>query len=70
MRTLDLPYSISPTFLENNQRQPLKTAIEELEKIEKKAHEAGLDTVVYISMAFGNPYGDDWNVDEVVAAVS
>src|SRR5260370_10342352 len=40
-----------------------------MEKIEKKADEAGLETVVYISMAFGNPYGDDWNVDEVVAAV-
>ena len=70
VRTLGFPYSISPTFLENNQHQTLEDAIEELEKIEKKADEAGLDTVVYISMAFGNPYGDDWSVDEVVAAVS
>ena len=69
VRTLGFPYSISPTFLENNQRQTLEDAIEELEKIEKKADEAGLDTVVYISMAFGNPYGDDWSVEEVVAAV-
>ncbi len=69
VRTLGFPYSISPTFLQNNQRQSLEDAIEELEKIEKKADEAGLDTVVYISMAFGNPYGDDWNIDEVVAAV-
>lgn len=69
VRTLGFPYSISPTFLQNNQRQTLEDAIEELEKIEKKAAEAGLDTVVYISMAFGNPYGDDWSVDEVVAAV-
>jgi len=69
VRTLGFPYSISPTFLQNNQRQTLEDAIEELEKIEKKADEAGLDTVVYISMAFGNPYGDDWSVDEVVAAV-
>ncbi len=68
VRTLGFPYSISPTFLQNNQRQTLEEAIEELEKIEKKADEAGLDTVVYISMAFGNPYGDDWSVDEVVAA--
>jgi len=44
-------------------------AIEELEAIEKKADEAGLDTVVYISMAFGNPYGDPWSVEEVVEAV-
>jgi hydroxymethylglutaryl-CoA lyase len=70
VRTLGFPYSISPTFLQNNQGQTLEDAIEELEKIEKKADEAGLDTVVYISMAFGNPYGDDWNVDEVVAAVA
>ena len=70
VRTLGFPYSISPTFLENNQRQTLEDAIEELEKIEKKADEAGLDTVVYVSMAFGNPYGDPWSVDEVVEAVA
>src|ERR1700690_3758127 len=69
VRTLGFPYSISPTFLQNNQRQSLEDAIEELEKIEKKADEGGLATVVYISMAFGNHYGDDWSVDEVVAAV-
>lgn len=69
VRTLGFPYSISPTFLQNNQRQTLENAIEELEKIEKIADEAGLDTVVYISMAFGNPYGDPWSVDEVVDAV-
>jgi len=70
VRTLGFPYSISPTFLQNNQRQTLEEAIEELEKIEKKADEAGLETVVYISMAFGNPYGDPWTVDEVVEAVA
>ena len=69
VRTLGFPYSISPTFLQNNQRQTLEDAIEELEKIEKKGAEAGLATVVYISMAFGNPYGDPWTVDEVVDAV-
>jgi len=70
VRTLGFPYSISPTFLQNNQRQTLEDAIEELEKIEKKADEAGLETVVYISMAFGNPYSDPWTVDEVVEAVA
>ena len=69
IRTLGFPYSISPTFLQNNQKQTLEDAIEELEKIEKKADEAGLDVVVYISMAFGNPYGDVWNITEVVEAV-
>src|SRR5689334_11083666 len=67
--TLGFPYSISPTFLQNNQRQTLEDAVEELEKIGKVGSDAGLDTVVYISMAFGNPYGDLWNTDEVVEAV-
>ncbi len=69
VKTVGFPYSISPTFLENNQKQSLEDAVEELEKIEKKADEAGLGVVVYISMAFGNPYGDAWNVEEVVGAV-
>jgi hydroxymethylglutaryl-CoA lyase len=69
VRTVGFPYSISPTFLQNNQRQTLEDAIEELEKIEKIADEAGLGTVVYISMAFGNPYGDPWNITEVVDAI-
>jgi hydroxymethylglutaryl-CoA lyase len=70
VRTLGFPYSISPTFLQNNQRQTLEDAIEELEKIEKVADDAGLGTVVYISMAFGNPYGDPWTPKEVVEAVA
>jgi hydroxymethylglutaryl-CoA lyase len=69
IRTLGFPYSISPTFLQNNQRQSLDEAIDELEKIKNKGEEAGLDTVVYLSMAFGNPYGDEWSVEEVVNAV-
>jgi hydroxymethylglutaryl-CoA lyase len=55
--------------LSNNQRQSLEDAIDELEKIKQKADAAGLDVVVYISMAFGNPYGDPWNVGEVVDAI-
>jgi len=68
--TVGFPYSVSPTFLQNNQRQNLEDAIEELEKIEKKADEAGLNVVVYISMSFGNPYGDPWTIDETVEAVN
>ena len=44
-------------------------SLDELEKIQNKADEAGLNVVVYISMAFGNPYGDPWDPDEVVSAV-
>jgi len=69
VRTVGFPYSVSPTFLRNNQRQTLENAIDELEKIKEKAEEAGLEVIVYISMAFGNPYGDEWSPDEVVNAV-
>ncbi|PYV76592.1 MAG: hydroxymethylglutaryl-CoA lyase [Acidobacteria bacterium] len=67
--TLGFPYSLSPTFLRNNQRQTPEESLDELEKILNKADDAGLEMVVYISMAFGNPYGDDWSVEEVVSAV-
>lgn len=67
--TLGFPYSVSPTFLQKNQKQSPEDAIETLEAIDKKAFDAGMKTVVYISMAFGNPYGDLWNAEEVVEAV-
>src|SRR5438270_6154031 len=69
VRTLGFPYSISPTFLERNQNQTLETALDALEQIKLQADAAGLDMVAYISMAFGNPYGDLWTVDEVAEAV-
>jgi hydroxymethylglutaryl-CoA lyase len=69
VRTLGFPYSVSPTFLKHNQNQTLEDAVEVLEKIKEKADDSGLSIVVYISMAFGNPYGDLWNVQEVLEAV-
>jgi len=68
--TLGFPYSISETFLRKNQNQSPEAALEELEKVQNKADGAGLDVVVYISMAFGNPYGDLWNPEEVIEAIS
>jgi len=69
VQTLGFPYSVSPTFLERNQHQTLEESVDALEKIKLKADAAGLNLVVYISMAFGNPYGDLWNSDEVIEAV-
>jgi hydroxymethylglutaryl-CoA lyase len=70
VHTLGFPYSISETFLRKNQNQSAEEALEELELIQKKADDAALDVVVYISMAFGNPYGDLWNVEEVIEAIA
>jgi hydroxymethylglutaryl-CoA lyase len=68
--TLGFPYSISETFLRKNQNQSPEEALEELEKVQNKADDARLEVVVYISMAFGNPYGDLWNPEEVIEAIS
>jgi hydroxymethylglutaryl-CoA lyase len=70
VRTVGFPYSLSPTFLKNNQNQTLEENLDILEKVKQKADEAGLDTIAYISMAFGNPYGDLWNADELVEGIS
>ncbi|HJX83675.1 MAG TPA: hydroxymethylglutaryl-CoA lyase [Candidatus Angelobacter sp.] len=69
VQTLGFPYSVSPGFLQRNQNQTLEDAFDELEKIKIAAGNAALDVVVYISMAFGNPYGDLWNAEEVIEAV-
>ncbi len=68
VQTLGFPYSISPEFLRRNQNQTLEQSIETLDTVIALAQNAGLDVVAYLSMAFGNPYGDPWSVDEVLHA--
>ncbi|PYJ94549.1 MAG: hydroxymethylglutaryl-CoA lyase [Verrucomicrobia bacterium] len=67
--TLGYPYSISATFLYENQNQSPEEARSILQSIKRKADNSGLDVVVYISMAFGNPYGDPWDEIKVREAV-
>jgi len=67
--TLGFPYSISKTFLRNNQNQTLADGYKVLQSVKATADKAGLGMVAYISMAFGNPYGDLWNEDEVCQAM-
>lgn len=66
--TLGFPYSVSPTFLQRNQRQTPEESLEALDAIGEATYKSGLSMVAYISMAFGNPYDDPWSVDEVIAA--
>jgi hydroxymethylglutaryl-CoA lyase len=66
--TLGFPYSLSPAFLKRNQNQTPEESLEALEAIGTLAYKGGADVVAYVSMAFGNPYGDAWSIDEVVAA--
>jgi hydroxymethylglutaryl-CoA lyase len=68
VRTLGFPYSISPEFLLRNQHQTPEEALGALKAIAGRGRDAGRNTVAYISMAFGNPYGDAWSERAVVEA--
>jgi hydroxymethylglutaryl-CoA lyase len=68
--TLGYPCSISETFLRRNQNQSPEQNLAVLKRIRDRAGEAGLEIVTYISMAFGNPYGDSWSENKVVEAAT
>jgi hydroxymethylglutaryl-CoA lyase len=68
VRTLGFPYSISATFLERNQRQTQQQARQTLARICNQASRDGLGVVAYLSMAFGNHYGDPWRQEDVMDA--
>jgi hydroxymethylglutaryl-CoA lyase len=68
--TLGYPCSVSETFLRRNQNQSMEQNQALLKKIRAQADAAGLAMVVYISMGFGNPYGEPWSEDEVVRAAA
>ena len=66
--TLGFPHSISPEFLRRNQNQAPQESLSTLASIHAEANRASLNLVVYISMAFGNPYGDAWSIEAVIEA--
>jgi hydroxymethylglutaryl-CoA lyase len=66
--TLGYPCSISETFLRRNQNQSPEENRAVLERIKQRAGEAGLEIVAYVSMAFGNPYGESWSEERVAEA--
>jgi hydroxymethylglutaryl-CoA lyase len=68
VKTIGFPYSISPGFLSRNQRQTPEQALHILQTICSIAESEGRRVVAYISMAFGNPYGESWSVLEVLQA--
>jgi hydroxymethylglutaryl-CoA lyase len=68
VKTLGYPCSISETFLRRNQNQSPEENQSALKRIKEMADGSGLEMVAYISMAFGNPYGDSWSDEKVVEA--
>jgi len=63
---LGYPFSISETFQQRNANSTVNQSWERLEAIQNIATKNNKKVVVYISMGFGNPYGDPWNADVVI----
>jgi hydroxymethylglutaryl-CoA lyase len=69
VETLGFPYSISSEFLHRNQHQTPEESLASCTTSGRRSGRgAGLDVVAYISMAFGNPYGEAWSVKMVMEA--
>ncbi|MDG1014632.1 MAG: hydroxymethylglutaryl-CoA lyase [Flavobacteriaceae bacterium] len=62
---LGFPFSISENFQMRNTHKTINQSIDTLKEILSIAETHNKRVVVYLSMAFGNPYGDPWNVDIV-----
>ena len=62
---LGYPFSISENFQMRNTGKTIKESVIILEEILNIAHKTNKEVVAYLSMGFGNPYGDPWNVDIV-----
>jgi hydroxymethylglutaryl-CoA lyase len=63
---LGFPFSISETFQQRNANSSIAESLIRVEKIQNLCINHNKELVVYISMAFGNPYGDVWNSDIVI----
>jgi hydroxymethylglutaryl-CoA lyase len=62
---LGYPFSISENFQMRNTHKTIAQSIETLQEILNLADSKNKKVVAYLSMGFGNPYGDPWNVDIV-----
>ncbi|MFZ1693855.1 MAG: hydroxymethylglutaryl-CoA lyase, partial [Flavobacteriales bacterium] len=60
---LGYPFSISETFQQRNTNTSIEGSWSRIARIAEITHAGGKELVVYISMAFGNPYGDPWSAD-------
>lgn len=66
IRYLGYPLSVSETFQQRNTNRSISEALDDVARIQARAVRAGQELVVYLSMGFGNPYGDPYE-PEVLA---
>src|SRR5690606_38809656 len=63
---LGFPFSISPTFQMRNTNSTIEDSLKRVREIKNICDQKKKELVIYISMAFGNPYGDEYNEDLVL----
>lgn len=66
VRCLSYPFSISPTFLKRNLNTDEQGSLNAIAQIVEASKPRNFELVMYLSMALGNPYGDDWSIDMVI----
>jgi len=66
---LGFPLSISETFQLRNTNKTIAEALEEIKAIQSLCTIHGKELVVYLSMGFGNPYGDPYDTDFIIQIV-
>lgn len=62
---IGFPFSISENFQMRNIHKKIAESLHSLERIKELTDKSNKILVVYLSMGFGNPYGDPWSVDVV-----
>lgn len=60
---ISYPYSISPAFAKKNLNRSMEESFRDVQEIKEICLKNGKEPVIYISMAFGNPYNDDWSIN-------
>lgn len=63
---LGYPFSVSEQFQQRNTNASIKESKQRLKHIASQVHASNRTLMLYLSMGFGNPYGDPWSVDLVV----
>jgi hydroxymethylglutaryl-CoA lyase len=62
---LGYPFSVSETFQMRNTNATIAESVERVANIQRMCQESGKEMVLYLSMGFGNPYGDPWNLSVI-----
>ncbi len=62
---IGFPYSMSETFLQRNINSSTLKALDTIDSLAQLCADSGKELRIFMSMAFGNPYGDKWNISEM-----